>query len=203
MSEQNDAVIRELQAEVRRLAEAQRRQGRIRAGLLGAMVLLAGGAALAQPALTTFNADAPAVASQVNTNFTQVSQFTVPPGGIIFYDGAACPTGWTQVAQGRAIVGRPTTGTNGQTFGTAMVGNTEPSHAHSTGTAGSHSHGGQTGTFANWVTGTVNWTVQVGFTSAYHHTHGISYDGDHTHGVTGIAASAVMPFIYYTACRKN
>lgn len=202
MSEETES-IRELQAEVRRLAELQRRQGRVRSGVLVALVVLAAGAALAQPMLTTFNADAPALASQVNANFAQVTQFTVPQGGIIFYDGTSCPSGWTQVAQGRAIVGRPTTGTNALTFGTAMVGNTEPSHGHSTGTAGGHSHGGQTGTFANWVTGTVNWAVQVGSSSPYHHTHGISTDGDHTHSVSGIAASAVMPFIYYTACRKN
>lgn len=212
MSEPQEVAIRELQEEVRRLAEAQRRQSRLRAGVLGALVLLGAGVALAQPAITTFGPDLPALASQVNGNFDQLAQFAVPRGAVIFVDGpcpanTALPDGgvrvnYTQVAQGRAIVGLPAGGTLGQPFGTAMTGNTPPVHSHTTTAAGSHNHGGLTGSFGGWVQGTVNWAVQPGFDSPWHHVHGIGFDGNHTHPLSDISASAVIPYVFYTACKK-
>lgn len=196
-------IIAELQAEVRRLAAAERRRSMVHRVVLIAAILLAAGAAFAQPVITTFVADSPALATQVNDNFTQVTSFTVPKNGIIFFDGANCPSGWTQIAQGRTIVGRPTTGTNGLAFGAAISGNNEPVHSHSMSTNGDHSHGGQTGGYSDWIAGTVNWPVQQGFNSPYHHRHSIGNDGAHAHTIYNQVASAVIPFVFYTACRKD
>jgi hypothetical protein len=195
--------LADLRAEVRRLALANRLRNRLQVALVVGAGLCAAGGVLAQPLLTTFNADEPALASAVNGNFSQVAAFTVPRGGIIFFDGAACPPGWTQVAQGRAIVGRPAAGTNGQTFGTALVSDVEPNHAHTLSPAGSHSHGGETGSYSNWVPGTVNWPVQVGSQSQFHHRHFITSDGEHAHTASSVSAGSILPYVFYTACRKT
>lgn len=171
--------------------------------MFGAVIALVAGVAFAQPVITTFAADAPALASEVNANFAQVAAFTVPRGGIIFVDAAACPTGWTQVAQGRAIVGKPTGGTNGQSYGTALSNTIDPTHGHGLSTNGAHNHGGETGSHSGYIFGNVNWSVQVGFDSPWHHKHGIGSDGNHSHTVADSSASSVFPFVYYTACRKN
>ncbi|MCA3013407.1 MAG: hypothetical protein INH41_13555 [Myxococcaceae bacterium] len=198
-----DRQLAELKAELHRISLANRRRSRLHLALFVGAGLSAAGVVLAQPALTTFNADEAALASAVNANFSQVATFTVPRGGIIFFDGISCPPGWTQVAQGRAIVGRPAAGTNGQAFGTALSNDVEPNHAHTLSPAGAHSHGGETGSFSNWAQGPVNWIVQVGSQSPWHHRHSISSDGEHSHPASSVGAGSILPYVFYTACRKT
>lgn len=58
---------------------------------------------------------------------------TFPSGGIVFYVGSACPTGWTENTdlRGRFPRGMPSGGTPGTTGGTAMTGNTSSTGAPS------------------------------------------------------------------------
>lgn len=198
-----EEIIRELQLQVQALVAAQKHRARFRIWAVTALTVLAAGVAFAQPVITSFTADTPAIAAEVNANNSQLAAFSVPKNGILFIDADNCPTGWTQVALGRAVVGRPSGGTRGTTFGGALNGNVEPQHSHSTNNAGSHSHGGQTGSFTDWIPGTVNWTVQVGSYNTYMHRHAISADGDHNHSVNSTGAGSVLPYVYYTACRKD
>lgn len=197
------AEVNALRAEVERLARRRTR------GLLVSLALLAvGGIAFAQPTIRPFVADQPALASDVNDNFSSLAQFVVPPGGIVFFEAAACPMGWSPIAaahQGRAIVARPSGGTPAQTFGAAITGNAEPSHAHSTSSAGSHAHSGATSGWIAWINGVVNYNVTTGFNSPWQIQQGLSINaaGDHAHNVTTTGAGSVLPYVYLTACRKN
>lgn len=192
-----------LRDELRRLDARLRRRTTLQLVVLVTVACLAATVAIAQPMLTPFQADRPALASEVNGNFSQLAAFSVPRGAILFFDGPACPSGWSQVAQGRAIVGRPNGGTVGQTFGAALTTNVEPTHGHTLGSAGAHNHGGETGSFSNWVPGVVNWNIQSGFQANWHHRHVISDDGTHTHALGAVGLGAVVPTIFYTACRKD
>ena len=211
----NEEMKREL-AELKRQVELLSMQRRPALGwstrkTIGVAALLGitiAGVAVSQPVVTTFAPNAPAIANAVNTNFTNVVAYTVPVNGIIFYDGANCPPGWVAVApaQGRAIVGRPETGTLARVFGTAMVGDTEPTHAHSENAAGDHNHTGYTTGWINWIsTAQLNYTSVPGYSSPYMAQQGIqTYNaGSHTHAINGVGASAVVPFVYYTACKKT
>lgn len=71
---------------------------------------------------------------------------TAPAGGVMFFNLASCPSGWTELTTGRGryIVGRPSGGTLAGTAGTALtnlenrpVGQhnhpiTDPGHTHTT-----------------------------------------------------------------------
>jgi hypothetical protein len=161
-----------------------------------ALVVVAG-VALAQPALTTFQPDQPARANEVNTNFSNVAAFTVPPGAVMLFDLPSCPTGWSAFSEGsgRLLMGRPGAGTLKQTFGSALTGNSVPTHSHTTVTSGNHGHTGTTGNWAGWRTSTINYNTVVGYASPYHIISdlNISAGGDHTHGVTSTNASDVLP----------
>jgi hypothetical protein len=163
--------------------------------------------ALAQPALSTFQPDAPALASEVNTNFTNVAAFTVPPGAVMLFDLAACPTGWSAFAEGtgRLLMGRPGAGTLKLTFGTALTGNTVPAHAHSNSSAGGHTHSGLTGNWAGYRASQINYTAVPGYNSSFHIISDLFINGvpDHTHQVSPTSASDVLPYVYLTPCRKN
>lgn len=57
----------------------------------------------------------------------------LPSGMLIFYAGASCPAGFTQpmVTRGRVMVGLPSTGINGATFGATPLGaDSQARHAH-------------------------------------------------------------------------
>lgn len=205
LREELEALRRELDA----LSRERRGHRRARVAVLAAAVLVVAGVALAQPVITPFIANQPAVASQVNGNFNQVAAFTVPPGAVMAFDLAACPTGWSPFTegQGRALVGKPTNGTLKRTFGGAFNADNETNHSHGggTGAAGDHQHGGVTNGWVNWISGTVNYGVTVGFVSPFHIQESITTDvrGNHTHGIGGSAGSSVIPYVYLTVCKKN
>ena len=82
------------------------------------------------------------------------AQQVVPSGAVIFFNAAACPTGWTAMAgaRGRYIVGLNGGGTLGASVGTAMADQENRpvgQHAHSVNDPG-HDHVGATGGIANW-----------------------------------------------------
>ena len=57
---------------------------------------------------------------------------SVPKGAIMYFNLAACPTGWIDLtaAQGRTIVGMPNGGTLGGTIGSALTNRENRSHTH-------------------------------------------------------------------------
>lgn len=175
--------------------------------MVGAGLLVVAGVALAQPALTPFQADLPARADEVNANFTSVAAFTVPPGAVMLFDLPSCPVGWTAFSEGtgRLLMGRPSAGTLKQTFGAALTGNGVPAHSHATSSAGNHAHTGQTGNWAGWRSSTINYNAVPGYTSPFHIISDlfINAAGDHTHPVTATSASDVLPYVFLTPCRKN
>lgn len=200
-------VTQQLEELRRELEQLKRRSTRPRWVLLAVASLVVAGVALAQPALSTFQADAPARADEMNTNFTNVAAFTVPPGAVMLFDLAACPTGWSPFAEGtgRLLMGKPGAGTLKQTFGAALAGNGVPVHGHSTGVAGGHTHSGNTGNWVNWRTTTINYNAVPGYVSPYHIVSNleIAGAGDHTHAVSTTNASDVLPYVFLTPCRKN
>ncbi|MDP1920579.1 MAG: hypothetical protein Q8L14_30330 [Myxococcales bacterium] len=200
-------VTQQLEELRRELEQLKRRSTRPRWVVLVVASLVVAGVALAQPALSTFAPDAPALASEVNGNFTSVAAFTVPPGAVMHFDLASCPAGWSPFAEatGRLLMGRPGSGTLKQTFGAALAGNTVPVHGHSTGVAGGHTHSGNTGNWAGWRTTTINYNAVPGYVSSYHIVSNleIAGAGDHTHAVATTNASDVLPYVFLTPCRKN
>lgn len=209
----NDSHLREeleaLRRELDGLARERRGHRRSRRAALAAAVLVVAGVALAQPVITPFIANQPAVATQVNGNFTQLAAFSVPPGAVMAFDLATCPEGWALFTegQGRALVGRPTNGTLKRTFGGAFNADNETQHSHGgvTGSAGDHQHGGVTNGWIGWISGTVNYNVDVGRGTIYHIQESITTDvrGAHAHGLGGSAGSSVIPYVYLTVCKKS
>jgi hypothetical protein len=102
-------------------------------------------------------------------------------------------------------MGRPTAGTLGRTFGGQVSGDSEPAHAHATGGAGAHTHTGVTAGWVSWMTSTINYNIVPGYSNAFHIQEGLAINGvgDHAHGVTATGASAVLPYVYFTPCRKD
>jgi hypothetical protein len=196
-----------LRNEVSRLA-AQQRHNRLSARKWAVTVALCvAGAALAQPVIVSFTADTPAVASDINSSLESLRDWSVPRGAVLFFDGATCPTGWSTVAsaQGRLIMGRPSAGTLGRTFGGQVSGDSEPGHGHATSGAGAHTHTGVTSGWVGWITNTINYNIVPGYMNAFHIQEGLLINGvgDHAHGVTTTGASAVLPYVYFTPCRKD
>ncbi len=72
----------------------------------------------------------------------------VPAGAVMFFNDAACPSGWSPLvdARGRTVVGVPTGGTLGGLFWSPMSNLSDQVHRHlvttylATGSAGSHQH---------------------------------------------------------------
>ncbi|MDP3233156.1 MAG: hypothetical protein Q8N26_10310 [Myxococcales bacterium] len=200
-------VTQQLEELRRELEQLKRRSTRPRWVLPVVASLVVAGVALAQPALSTFQPDAPALAAEVNGNFTSVAAFTVPPGAVMLFDLAACPTGWSAFAEGtgRLLMGRPGAGTLRQTFGTALTGNGVPVHGHSTGVAGNHTHSGTTGNWVGYRASQINYNAVPGYGSSFHIISDLFINGagDHTHSVSGTNASDVLPYVFLTPCRKN
>jgi hypothetical protein len=170
--------------------KAQRATGRRwRLALLGG--LLAAGAALAQPVITSFTADAPAQAAQVNANFTNLRDWTVPRGAIILWEGATCPAGYAELlqARGRFVVGTPSGANGNTTFGPALTNgeNRETLHAH----------GGTTSAFAGYQQGEVNYSVQPGFASPWMIRQFLAVDP------TAVRTNDVAPHLYLRYCKKS
>lgn len=125
-------------------------------------------------------------ASEMNANFTHIqngvtaNENQVPSGAIIYFNGATCPTGWSEVtaARGRAVVGMPgSAGTLAGTVGTAFTDLEDRTHTHSvdigafnSATTGSHTHTTDIGSFTSGSAGSHNheWlrNVTTTFTSA-------------------------------------
>ena len=118
-------------------------------------------------------------------------------GGVMFFNLAACPTGWTEMtgARGRYLVGLPGSGTLAGTAGTALSnlenravglhnhGITDPGHTHST-VAGA-------GTVSNWklnVSGTGANSLQPT---------GITINN------AGTTAGTNAPYIQLLICQKD
>jgi hypothetical protein len=73
----------------------------------------------------------------------------VPAGAVMFFDLASCPEGWTEMAdaQGRTLVGLPSSGTLGGTVGSALSDIEDRGHTHTvdpesfdSSAVGGHSH---------------------------------------------------------------
>lgn len=143
-----------------------------------------------------------------------------PPGAILFFNNAACPTGWTEVtaARGRLLVGLPLGGTLAGTV-SAAVGNLGArtvsgiaSHTHDAGSittdsSGDHGHGFN---YAIWPEDEPRDRVYSGLgAGGYIPT---SYGGDHSHSVVsgatgdtsvGHPIDVMMPYIQLRICRKT
>ncbi len=110
-----------------------------------------------------------------------------PAGTVVFYNGAACPTGWTEytAARGFTIVGLPASGTLNGTVGTALTNLLDRTHTH---TGPSHTHSLQGPNFD-----AAGGSGALGFNTSASGT-----------GATGTAAtSSVMPYIQLLVCQKS
>lgn len=160
----------------------------------------------------------------------------MPAGAIIMWGtDTACPAGWTEYtgARGRFLVGVPSPGTVGTTWGAANSSgealsftpagtNTAPTfsagdtntvlghdHTGATGTENAHTHGVTTGNFT--TTGSAAVTAVGAPTAAHGHT--IGTDGAHQHTVTGTVSAPTfngtsgalddVPYIQLRLCQKN
>ncbi|HVE69630.1 MAG TPA: hypothetical protein VNB64_13730 [Solirubrobacteraceae bacterium] len=129
---------------------------------------------------------------------------TAPAGGVMFFNLASCPTGWSELvaAQGRYLVGVPAGGTLGGTSGTPL-GNQEDRpvgrHAHPVTDPG-HSHtirsvtGAETGDFG----------LLYGRGSIYTTAHGPQPSAS---GITvanaGSVAGTNAPYLQLRVCQKG
>jgi hypothetical protein len=151
---------------------------------------------------------------------------TWPTGMVMFYDGATCPVGWTELtaARGRYLVGLPSGGTLNGTAGTALtnledrasgqhthtVTVTDPGHTHAVTDPG-HTHTLTQGSANPASTSQIalsNRTV-AGTTATASATTGLTVNS----GTTGITASTAFPassvagtnapYLQLLVCRKD
>lgn len=110
-----------------------------------------------------------------NPTWVALTQQGPPAGAVMFFNLAACPSGWTELvaAQGRTIVARPAAGTTGGTVGAPLTNLENRAHAHPVGAVR---------------------VVSSGFASGYTYVA--------PSGSTGAAAD-VTPYIQLLACQKN
>jgi type II secretory pathway pseudopilin PulG len=110
----------------------------------------------------------------------------VPNGSIIFYNGATCPAGWSEVtdARGRYIVGLPSSGTLASTTGSALS-NLENR------AAGAHTH---------TIYGSL-FGYNAGSNAIYHRTSSGDYDQPTAGVVGGAVAGTNAPYIQYLVCK--
>ncbi|MEK9143391.1 MAG: hypothetical protein AAB481_02070, partial [Patescibacteria group bacterium] len=130
----------------------------------------------------------------------------VPATGVMFFNAASCPTGWTELtaARGMTMVGLPAAGTLAGTVGTAFTNlenrthtHTGPSHTH-TGPSHSHSISSQYNAESHSMSATSLAAAQTTSSSG---TGSTSADGT---GATGTAATSnVIPYIQLLACQKS
>ena len=119
----------------------------------------------------------------------------------MFFNLAACPTGWTALvtAQGRYLVGLPSSGTLAGTAGTALsnlenraVGQhshsiTDPSHSHS-----SHGHNNPDGANSNgsWISAPTGGSTGASAT-------GVTVNSE------GSVAGTNAPYLQLLVCQKD
>lgn len=89
---------------------------------------------------------------------------------IAFFFGGSCPDGWTELteARGRAIIGLPAGGTNGNTHGSQLTGNSPATRSLS------HSHTASASVFTPTTVTPGASGVAVSSASPVSHTHTIS-----------------------------
>lgn len=138
---------------------------------------------------------------------TQASAGSIPSGAVMFFNLAACPTGWTELtsARGRYVVGTPNGGTNGGTDGTALtnledrpVGQhshtiTDPGHSHNL----TVSNGGCCNGAEIAVTQENNNGTQTFASKAQTRTTGITINN------AGSVAGTNAPYIQLLICQKS
>lgn len=142
---------------------------------------------------------------------------TVPAGAIVFFNGTACPTGYTIVsgARGRMIVGLPASGTVAGTVGSALTNlatrtiTTVVAHTHAVGTLAAPSGGAHTHTLYSGA----QEAPFVAITQSGHPSppsDSVGADGVHTHTLSGSTASSgsasvdvTMPYVQYLICSKD
>lgn len=211
----NEALAAELAALKSRLEALERRRSRVRLSALGVVIALGATAAVAQT-LTTFAPNTPALASDVNDNFTilaaritaltTAAQTRAELSGLIAFfptvGAGRCPTGWTEYApaQGRTIVGLVPAGTVTGTVGTALTNLEDRVHQHqwsyltSTQDWRSWDNTGQTIEITNWDDGIDGQGTGV-YPLARLSAGAISFFTE--------PRSAQVPYIQLLACRKN
>ena len=131
---------------------------------------------------------------------------SVPSGAVMFFNGAACPSGWTELtaARGRYLVGLPSGGALAATAGTALsnlenraVGQhthtiTDPGHQHGVSAAASSSP-------------SCGW--DVGCSANYYWSAGSGLTGSSTTGITANSAGSVSgtnaPYLQLLVCQKS
>ena len=129
---------------------------------------------------------------------------TAPAGGVMFFNLASCPAGWSELAaaQGRYLVGVPAGGTLGGTSGIPL-GNQESrpvgQHSHSATDSG-HSHSIPT------VTGSNGNVIRPlygsgGITSSAHRTN--SSQSSITVANAGSVAGTNAPYLQLRVCQKG
>lgn len=135
------------------------------------------------------------------------------PAGIIVFTASTCPATWTEytAAQGFAVVGLPSGGTNAGTVGTAMTNLLDRTHDHTYTQVVNHTHTLSTGTGAtgnfSQVLGAVD-TSSGGTGGTPTQTALGTLSGNPGGGVaTGTTAtkatSNVISYIQLRACSKN
>ncbi len=149
-----------------------------------------------------------------------------PAGAILFFNAAACPSGWSEytAARGRAMVGLVFGGTAGATVGTALTNQlnppvgyhfhsvSDPQHGHSQ-SGGAHEHTVDrtyltTGTLgdSDVASGSVR-----GVSDAFMNTSSASPSGDSSGVSAGIIESNTsgsvpgtpMPYVQLLCCRRD
>jgi hypothetical protein len=148
----------------------------------------------------------------------------VPPGAVMFFNLAACPSGWTELvaARGRYVVGVPSGGTLAGTVGTALSNQENRAvgqHGHTVTDPG-HNHGGSTGGVNNFPSsGAISHLIDhagPGTTPAFHYTTtaGANPLQAHTHGIAsgatgvqvnsaGAVAGTNAPYLQLRVCQKT
>lgn len=134
-----------------------------------------------------------------------------PAGAVVFFNLAACPTGWTELvaARGMYMVGLPASGTLAGTSGTALT-NLESravgQHLHSA-SQGNHMHSilfaGSGALGQRWVTGSGSYTDSGwGFGGQNEQMSTVS-SGAITIGNAGSVAGTNAPYIQLLTCQKS
>jgi hypothetical protein len=159
------------------------------------LVVTASAVALSQDCaegLICFEHSTPAKASEVNANFKAI----VPAGTVIFFNGAACPTGYAEhtAARGRYLVGLQPGGTLGGTAGAAL-GNVENrpagEHTHS------YSDGKMTATTFTYMHGSGSYANSQANNSGYFDTARTTGNGD------SLGAGTNAPYLQLLVCEKQ
>ncbi len=149
------------------------------------------------------------------TSQTTAASGGVPTGGVMFFNLAACPTGWTELtaARGRVITGLPLSGTLAGTVGTAFTNLEDRTHTH---TGPSHTHAQNGSAYGNGCNGSTpgaqtsasslsggslrsDQDAGCGGTTKYYVSTGVSASGTDATGAT----SATPPYIQLLACQKS